>query len=219
MRWSNDAACGGIIAGTGACAGLSTTGIIFPLAPSAPTVNAGCGAIVVTPPASVAGFNIEYSFDDGLTWGANTPPTADNCSGYKIKTRYVTSAACGAIPAGTASAIAGCKESPATIRTVDNTAPVITTCPASQTFCQVTGNNYTIPVLVATDNCGGAITITYQVTGATIRSGSGNDASGLFNAGVSTITWTVTDACGNSSTCTTTVTISPKPAPIIISHN
>ena len=32
---------------------------------------------------------------------------------------------------------------------------------------------------------------------------------------VSTITWTVTDACGNESTCTTTVTINPLPTPVI----
>ena len=52
------------------------------------------------------------------------------------------------------------------------------------------------------------INITYQITGVTTRNGSGNDASGIYNAGVSTITWTVTDACGNTSNCTTTVTIS-----------
>src|ERR1035437_6717743 len=49
------------------------------------------------------------------------------------------------------------------------------------------------------------LTITFQITGATIRNGTGNDASGIFNPGVSTITWTVTDACGNTATCTTTV--------------
>jgi hypothetical protein len=59
------------------------------------------------------------------------------------------------------------------------------------------------------------LTITYQVTGATTRSGTGTDASGVFNQGASTITWTVTDACGNTSTCTTTVTINPLPNPVI----
>jgi hypothetical protein len=53
--------------------------LFFP-AVSAPTVNTGCGPIVVTPPPTVAGFNIEYSFDDGVNWGTNTPPTAENCA-------------------------------------------------------------------------------------------------------------------------------------------
>jgi hypothetical protein len=100
---------------------------------------------------------------------------------------------------------------------LDNTPPVIT-CPPAQTFCAVNSNTYTIPPAAASDNCSGTLNITYQITGATTRSGTGNNASGLFNVGISTITWTVTDACGNTATCTTTVTINPKPAPII-THN
>jgi hypothetical protein len=100
-------------------------------------------------------------------------------------------------------------------RTTDTTPPVIT-CSSSQTFCQVVGNTYTIPTLVANDNCSGALKTTYNVTGATTGSGSGNDASGIFNIGVSTITWTVIDACGNASNCSVTVTINALPnAPIV----
>jgi hypothetical protein len=60
--------------------------------------------------------------------------------------------------------------------------------------------------MTATDNCGIA-TITYRITGATTRNGSGNNASGTFNLGLSTITWTVTDVNGNITTCATQVTI------------
>ncbi|MCS3802310.1 hypothetical protein GGD38_007721 [Chitinophagaceae bacterium OAS944] len=102
--------------------------------------------------------------------------------------------------------------------TRDTEAPVIT-CAPSQAYCIESGNTYTIPALTATDNCSTNLTITYQVTGATTRSGTGTDASGTFNVGVSTITWTVTDACGNVSTCSTTVTISPKPVTTPITHN
>ncbi|MFL5745281.1 MAG: hypothetical protein ACJ751_11475, partial [Niastella sp.] len=103
------------------------------------------------------------------------------------------------------------------INVQDNIPPVIT-CPLAKLFCEVNNNTYTIPPATASDNCSGALIITYQITGATTRSGTGTDASGIFNIGVSTITWTVTDACGNTSTCTTLVTISSKPAPII-THN
>jgi hypothetical protein len=91
-------------------------------------------------------------------------------------------------------------------------------CPPAQIFCTVNSNTYTIPPATASDNCIGALNFTYQINGATTRSGTGNNASGVFNVGISTITWTVTDACGNASTCTTTVTINPKPAPVIF-HN
>jgi hypothetical protein len=101
------------------------------------------------------------------------------------------------------------------IYTVAPPTPVVITCPPPQTFCEVDSNSYKIPALVVTNNCGKDIAISYEITGATTRSGTGTDASGIFNVGVSTITWTVTDACGNISTCTTTVTINPLPAPLI----
>jgi hypothetical protein len=99
--------------------------------------------------------------------------------------------------------------------TVTPAAPVVITCPPSQTFCEVASNNYIIPAATVTDNCSRNLAITYNVTGATTRSGTGTDASGTFNVGTSTITWTVTDACGNVSTCTTVVTINPLPTPDI----
>jgi hypothetical protein len=94
-------------------------------------------------------------------------------------------------------------------------APVVVTCPKSQTFCEVADNKYTIPEVTVTNSCGKAVTVSYAITGATTRSGTGTDASGEFNVGVSTIKWTVTDACGNTTTCTTSVTINPLPDPII----
>jgi len=206
--------------GTGSCGTSNIESVvIFPAAPSAPTVNGGCGPIVVTDPPAVAGFNIEYSFDDGVTWGTNTPPTAENCSGYQIRTRYVLATDCGGILAGTTGP-ASCDVSPSTTRKLDHTAPVVT-CPTVPPVCEVASGTYVIPALIASDNCSTNLTITYDVkdsNGVTIRTGSGVDASGSFSVGVSTITWTVTDECGNTNSCATQVTIYPKPTPII-SHN
>jgi hypothetical protein len=79
-------------------------------------------------------------------------------------------------------------------------------CPANQVFCNVPSGTYTIPVLTATDNCG-IQSISYQITGATTRSGSTGNASGAFNPGNSTIAWSVKDVNGNITTCSTTVFI------------
>jgi hypothetical protein len=97
-----------------------------------------------------------------------------------------------------------------TITVQDHTAPVISTCPPSVSFCKSANDIYTIQSLVASDNCS-VVTVSYNITGATSRNGTGNDASGLFAVGVSTIEWTVKDACNNTSTCSTTITVYPTP--------
>jgi hypothetical protein len=176
--------------------------VVFP-AVSAPVVNTGCGPIIVTPPATVAGFNIEYSFDDGVTWGANNPPTAENCTGYKIKTRYVTTGVCASIPAaaddipaGTASTTA-CP-SPATTRSIDLTPPAFTGAygpvplgcnPSSAAITAALGT------ATATDACG---TPTVSFTDGALQSaGCGRSQ---------TRTFTARDGCNNTSTTSRTVT-------------
>ena len=99
-----------------------------------------------------------------------------------------------------------------TLTAKDKENPVII-CPSAQTLCYNINGAYTIPSLVATDNCS-INSITYLITGATSRSGNGTDASGLFNPGTSTIAWTVTDASNNTSTCSTTVKIDKVDATI-----
>lgn len=100
---------------------LSQCIAVFPNNNIAPTVNSGTETpITVASPTTVTGFTIQYSFDDGANWGTNTPPTADNCAGYKIRTRYVLANACGTITAGST---ISCAVSPATTRVIDTTAP------------------------------------------------------------------------------------------------
>ena len=91
-------------------------------------------------------------------------------------------------------------------------APEVKNCTATASFCQSNTNTYIIPAINATDDCGDVITYSYTITGATIRTGNTNDASGTFNAGVSIIHWTATDGWGNSATCQTTVTVNVNPA-------
>ena len=88
----------------------------------------------------------------------------------------------------------------------DNTPPTFT-CPQSPvTKCFSNQGTYSIDPANVQDNCS-AVTVSYTVTGATSRSGNGNDASGHFETGSSTITWTATDASGNTSSCSVVVNI------------
>jgi hypothetical protein len=105
------------------------------------------------------------------------------------------------------------------VTVTDNTPPILV-CPPEQIFCKVANNTYTIPALIQSDNCV-IVSTTFKITGVTSRTGTGTNASGTFNQGISTITWTVKDVNGNTSTCTTKVTVLPTsnsycaPAPLV----
>ncbi len=90
----------------------------------------------------------------------------------------------------------------------DQTAPVIT-CPANISVTTPVGSctavvNFSV---TATDNCAGAVTIV-----STPASGT------AFPIGTTTVTSTATDACGNSSSCTFTVTVADAQLPVITAH-
>ncbi|MFC0772141.1 DUF4979 domain-containing protein [Terrimonas alba] len=93
----------------------------------------------------------------------------------------------------------------ATVTVIDDKKPVLVLL-SEQFFCYNATGSYPVPALQATDNCAIA-SVSYAISGATTRSGSGTDASGLFNAGQSVITWTVTDVHSNVETVTTNVTV------------
>jgi hypothetical protein len=95
----------------------------------------------------------------------------------------------------------------------DNEIPTVTNCPVVPVLCYNPGGSYTIPAITATDNCG-SVSYSYVISGATTRTGNSSNASGAFNIGVSTITWTVTDSHNNTTTCQTTVTVN---SPVISS--
>ncbi|MDP3913344.1 MAG: HYR domain-containing protein [Bacteroidota bacterium] len=220
--WSGS--CGSTGAGTdggASCVSDPVRVVIFPAAPAAPTVSAGCGIFTVDAPPdlSAIGFIPEYSFYDGAagTWGSpNASPTTENCDGYRVKTRYVLAAGCGTTAAGAASSSAVCRESAATIRRIDNSVPTFTSalCNTSlPSVCVNTGATYvhtgTSWDVAVTDNC--TITsITAALSGDTNTSNLTTLNNAVFNIGITTVTWTANDGC-NTSTCQFTVTVNPKP--------
>ncbi len=112
-----------------------------------------------------------------------------------------------------------------TVVVTDNEAPVVT-CPADP-GTQVTSQGgtgdcmaaVTVAPLTATDNCTayGPITITHEVFDniGTLISSGGDDASGNYPVGTSTIEWTVVDYYDNVTTCETSVTVMDDEAPVI----
>jgi len=107
---------------------------------------------------------------------------------------------------------AGNTSSCSTVVTVtDDDAPIVY-CPLDITL----NANGTCDGLLAapfaaasTDNCGNnTLTVAYAITGATSGSGSGAVPTGTaFELGASQVTFTVTDAAGNVTACTSNVTV------------
>ncbi|MBX7093572.1 MAG: HYR domain-containing protein [Flavobacteriales bacterium] len=136
-----------------------------------------------------------------------TAPTAtDNCSGVTI-TQTAGPASGSSFPSGlttityTATDASGNTATGSfTVNVVDNIAPVFSNCPSNITACE--GTTVTFPTPTATDNCTASPTIT-QTAG--LPSGS------VFPLGVTTVIFKATDASGNFTNCTFTVTINAAP--------
>jgi len=84
----------------------------------------------------------------------------------------------------------------------DLTAPTAT-CPDDVNSCD--GSVASIGLTDVSDNCA-TPTITYELSGATTGSGSGDASAEIFAPGITTVTYTLDDGNGNSSQCTFTVT-------------
>lgn len=98
---------------------------------------------------------------------------------------------------------------PFTINVLDELAPTVT-CPANKVQSTLNCNlNVSGLAATITDNCSSAsdINTTYNITGSTTASGTGNLSSRLFNSGLSTVTYTSTDLYGNQQSCSFTVKI------------
>ncbi len=100
------------------------------------------------------------------------------------------------------------------VQTIEDVPPVIE-CPPNLTVTATTPPTCSAVVnglqpINVSDNCSTPI-VSYDITGATVDSGP-DDASGtIFNQGISTITYTAMDDCGNLDTCSFTVTVNCAP--------
>ncbi|MDC8005194.1 M36 family metallopeptidase [Aureisphaera galaxeae] len=154
--------------------------------------------------------NISVSVDTGSCEATGvslgSPITSDNCSGETTSNDAPSS-----FPVGdttvtwtvtdAAGNTATCTQ---TVTVTEDEDPTIS-CPGNVTVgtdtgsCTASGVNLGTPT--ASDNC----------TGETVT----NDAPSTFPIGDTTVTWTVTDAAGNTATCTQTVTVTDDEDPTI----
>lgn len=135
-----------------------------------------------------------------------TPTTSDNCAGETASNDAPSAFPLGdTIVTWTVTDAAGntatCTQ---TVTVTDDVAPTIT-CPSDITVstdagaCEATGVG--LGDAVTSDNCPGET--------------ASNDAPSTFPIGDTIVTWTVTDAAGNTATCTQTVTVTDDEDPTV----
>ncbi|WP_445738394.1 HYR domain-containing protein, partial [Mariniflexile sp.] len=149
--------------------------------------------------------NIEAVTDEADTCGPVTVTVSDTNNGglgttsnpYVVTRTYRLTDACG-----------NYRDLVQKITAVDNTNPTIA-CPSNSSVnvdnnsCEALATNVNLGTPTASDNCS-AVTLT-------------NNAPLSFPLGTTTVTWTATDASGNTATCEQTVTVTDNMPPIFVS--
>jgi hypothetical protein len=194
------------------------------------TVNDGCGnSNAVTyntridntgptlAPGSIAAIYADVASAEAAAIAATG--ATDNCPGTLTKTATTTGTCTATV---TVTVTDGCGNSSNTAYStrIDNTPPTITDCPGNQTASTVfntCAGSATIAAPTFTDNCGGPLSYSWAVTGAGRvggNTGSNTNASGSYNLGASTVTYTVSDGL-NTTTCSHTITITDNQTPVV----
>jgi gliding motility-associated-like protein len=142
-----------------------------------------------------------------VSWTA--PTFTDNCSGGTLTTTKTPGStfSVGTTPVTYTAADAAGNTSTCTFNVIvqDATKPVISGCPSNITVsanvsCQAVAS-WTAPTF--TDNCSGGTLTTTKAPGST------------FSVGTTPVTYTATDAAGNTSTCTFNVIVQDVTKPVI----
>ncbi|MCC6752714.1 MAG: HYR domain-containing protein, partial [Saprospiraceae bacterium] len=143
---------------------------------------------------------------------ALTATTAtDNCPGALTETPITTGTSCSATISVTVTDACGNSNTAIYSTRIDGAAPVFTTCPidiAVYTAPGLCGRSVTYPSPTATDNCTASPTIAKTDM-------SGYMSGDFFPVGTTPQTFSATDECGNSSTCSFTVTVIDDEDPVI----
>ncbi|WP_422107130.1 HYR domain-containing protein [Winogradskyella sp.] len=145
------------------------------------------------------------------------PTVSDNCSVASFTNDFNNSSdASGTYTSGTTVVIWTVTDTAGNINTctqniiVNDTEPPTITCPADidvNTEPGLCGATITVPQPTFSDNCP-SVTITNDFTNT-------SDASGTYPGGITTVTWTATDAAGNTTACTQQIFVDDIELPIV----
>lgn len=148
-------------------------------------------------PISVVDGEYSVSTDGGATWGAWTTTPTNVRLNYLVRARHMTASTYGTATSTTVT-IGGIDGTFTSTTLADTVAPVITLTGGNVSIAQ--GSSWSEPGYSAIDNADGDISVTgVVVTGSVDTSIEGNYV----------LTYTATDAAGNSSSTTRTVTVTP----------
>jgi gliding motility-associated-like protein len=191
---------------------VGTTTVTWTITDGSGNITTATQKVTVTDainPAIIAPSDLTLTANNGcVAFNVNlgSPMASDNCTVASVTNNAPTTFLVGTtlvtwtvtdISGNTATAIQK-------VIVLDSTNPVIV-APAALTLNANTGCSATGVVLgtpVTTDNC--------SVSNVT------NDAPSIFLLGTTTVTWTVTDASGNTATATQTVTVNESVLPTIV---
>ena len=152
--------------------------------------------------------------DATVSW---TPPTAtDNCTSSANLNWTNNHSPGGVFPVGTTTVTytvndeAGLQSNCSFDVTITDDEDPVINCPSNiSAFTDAGSCNATVSVIAtANDNCPGLI-VTNDVNSG------GADASGTYDIGTTTVTFTATDAAGNTSVCSVDVTVQDNQDPVI----
>jgi len=174
----------------------------------------GCDSTAATlsPAFSSTLAETDYAtFSDATNQGVGT----DNCDIVRVTYIDVSAGTCPLVITRTWTVYdaAGNSASCDQTITVGETIPPLVDCPPNYetpSDFDSTFASYTIPDFDFSDNCTDSadIDITWTISGTTNDAGTGLIPSPYhFNQGLSTVTYTFTDACGNQTICTFTINV------------
>ncbi|MCF8457939.1 MAG: DUF11 domain-containing protein [Bacteroidales bacterium] len=173
----------------------------------------GCSTAAISDPSysTTSAISSEAQFENGTNQGA----VGDNCGIAVVTYSDVASGSCPITVSRTWSiedASGNVRTCMQTIYVEDTTDPELT-CPASSQSRTITlpATSYTaigaeFDLTSMSDLCG-SVSSAYLLTGQTNGAGGNTLAGVVFYLGTTHVLWTVTDVCGNTSTCSFDVTV------------
>jgi hypothetical protein len=190
--WTATDACGNTSEASQTIAVEDNTGPVISALPAPSIIECPASPSFTTPTSTDACGSSTLTFAD-----VSTPGSCVN--EYSVTRTWTATDACG----NTSSASQ-------TITVEDNTAPVVNDCPSNMTINSNSFDPSSCTQVVswteptALDNCSGALTYSTR----------SHAPGSSFPVGSTTVTYTFTDACSNTSTCTFTVTVVDNTNPV-----